>query len=189
MPIVPDVKNWTWVVDTVCPECGFDAPGTPFAAIPALTRESARALAAAAVVPGAAVRPDDATWSALEYAAHARDVCRIFAYRTAVAARIEPGPPPPFSGPATVTAEGIPGFPGWDQDATAEADRYGDQDPAAVAADLSAAAGAMADLLAAIPGSALALRARRDDGSTFTVASLARYFLHDLVHHVADVRR
>jgi hypothetical protein len=29
----------------------------------------------------------------------------------------------------------------------------------------------------------------RSDGSSFTVESFARYFLHDPVHHVADVRR
>ena len=24
MPIVPDDKNWTWVLERACPECGFD---------------------------------------------------------------------------------------------------------------------------------------------------------------------
>ena len=26
MTIVPDDKNWTWVLERECPECGFDAP-------------------------------------------------------------------------------------------------------------------------------------------------------------------
>ena len=25
MPIVPDDKDWTWVLERPCPECGFDA--------------------------------------------------------------------------------------------------------------------------------------------------------------------
>ena len=25
MPIVPDDKNWTWVLERACPDCGFDA--------------------------------------------------------------------------------------------------------------------------------------------------------------------
>ena len=29
---------------------------------------------------------------------------------------------------------------------------------------------------------------RRSDGAAFTVSSFARYFLHDLVHHLHDVR-
>lgn len=24
MPITPDTKNWTWVTERACPECGFD---------------------------------------------------------------------------------------------------------------------------------------------------------------------
>jgi hypothetical protein len=26
MPVVPDDKDWTWVLARRCPECGFDAP-------------------------------------------------------------------------------------------------------------------------------------------------------------------
>jgi hypothetical protein len=26
-PIVPDTKDWTWVLERPCPECGFDASG------------------------------------------------------------------------------------------------------------------------------------------------------------------
>lgn len=25
MAIVPDTKDWTWVLERACPECGFDA--------------------------------------------------------------------------------------------------------------------------------------------------------------------
>ena len=29
MPIVPDDKDWTWVLERPCPECGFDAATVP----------------------------------------------------------------------------------------------------------------------------------------------------------------
>ena len=29
MPIVPDDKNWTWVLERACPQCGFDAAHFP----------------------------------------------------------------------------------------------------------------------------------------------------------------
>ncbi|CAN5261382.1 hypothetical protein BH09ACT5_BH09ACT5_14520 [soil metagenome] len=78
MPITPDTKNWTWVLEKPCPECGFDA--TTFGApdVAALLRENARAWPAVLRRADVRVRPDDATWSPLEYAAHVRDVFRIY---------------------------------------------------------------------------------------------------------------
>jgi hypothetical protein len=29
MPIAPDTKDWTWVLERACPECGFDARAFP----------------------------------------------------------------------------------------------------------------------------------------------------------------
>lgn len=29
MPIVPDTKDWTWVLERTCPECNFDVRGFP----------------------------------------------------------------------------------------------------------------------------------------------------------------
>lgn len=41
---------------------------------------------------------------------------------------------------------------------------------------------------AAVEDSQLDRRGLRSDGSAFTVDTLARYFLHDALHHVWDVR-
>ncbi|MEV0298692.1 DinB family protein [Nocardia sp. NPDC050710] len=193
MPIVPDVKNWTWVLEESCPECDFDATRTPYAAVPALAREYAARLSATLARPGAVARPDDATWSPLEYAAHVRDVCRIFAYRTAVAARTEAvDPRVPAFDPRGIDAadapDGVPTFSNWDQDETAVADRYAEQDPATVAAELDAAAEIVAQAIESVPAADRGFRVRRSDGSVFTVESLARYFVHDVIHHVHDVR-
>lgn len=193
MPIVPDVKNWTWVLERPCPECGFDPESITYAAVPGVAREYAGRLSATLERPGAAARPDDSTWSALEYAAHVRDVCRIFTYRAAIAARTEAVDPqvPAFDAKgldATETADGIPVFSNWDQDVTAIADRYDQQDPSRVATELTDAADAVARAFESVSAADLGNPVRRSDGSVFTVESLASYFVHDVIHHVHDVR-
>lgn len=174
MPIVPDTKNWTWVLEQTCPDCGFDAPSTDYAAVPDLALVSAGRIGTALARGDVAVRPDESTWSVLEYGAHVRDVCRVFDTRLALV----------LAGDGVV----VPAFANWDQDATAVADRYGEQDPATVATELAAAAQTVSAAFAAVAPDRLALRGERSDGALFTVDSLARYFLHDLVHHVHDVR-
>ncbi|WAP51799.1 hypothetical protein OL239_19080 [Arthrobacter sp. ATA002] len=98
MPLTPDTKNWTWVLDRPCPECGFDAAATDFSDVPGLLRDSAE------------------DWRHI------------------------------LAGPAAAAA------------------------------------------FAAVEPSQLERRGLRSNGSAFTVDSLARYFLHDALHHVWDVR-
>jgi DinB superfamily len=171
MPITPDQKDWTWVLNRTCPECGFDASAFPFDRLPRLLLESAERWPAVLARTDVRVRPDDATWSALEYGAHVRDVYRIFAARLQL-----------------MLTEDDPAFENWDQDSTAEQDRYGDQDPARVSAELTASARLLADAFAAVPTVALSRTGLRSDGSRFTVETLGRYLLHDPVHHLHDVR-
>jgi hypothetical protein len=82
-----------------------------------------------------------------------------------------------------------PRFDNWDQDATAVAERYHEQDPAVVALELLAAASACADRWDTVTDEQWTRTGFRSDGAAFTVDSFARYFLHDPVHHVADVER
>jgi hypothetical protein len=170
MAIVPDTKNWTWVLERECPECGFDSRATGLADIPRLVRENAAAWPTVLARPDVAVRPDDATWSALEYSCHVRDMFRVFRGRLEL-----------------MLEEDEPAFANWDQDLTAVEQRYGEQDPAAVDAELAAAAEAMALALEAVPSQARDRRGLRSDGSVFTVETLARYFVHDPIHHLHDV--
>ncbi|GAB3610435.1 DinB family protein [Humibacter ginsengiterrae] len=171
MAIVPDTKNWTWVLERACPECGFDASTVGFRDIPRLTRENAAGWMPVLERHDVRVRPDESTWSPLEYAAHVRDVYRVMGRRLQL-----------------LLTQDDPEFENWDQDATAVAERYGEQDPAVVSGELREAAAAIADAWEAVPDSALARSGRRSDGSVFTVESLARYFIHDPVHHLWDVR-
>jgi len=171
MAITPDTKDWTWVLNKPCAECGLAAgdvdPATVGdrirAALPrweeALGREDARE------------RPDEDTWSPTEYACHVRDVFRVFAGRAEL-----------------MLEQDDPQFASWDQDETAVADNYDTQDPADVAPQLVEAGERVADVFDAVPDDAWPRTGRRADGASFTVATLAQYFLHDIEHHLHDVR-
>lgn len=80
-----------------------------------------------------------------------------------------------------------PQFENWDQDATAIEDDYGAQDPATVADQTLAAARAVADRFESVRADQWGRRGVRSDGSVFTVESIARYMLHDPIHHLWDV--
>ncbi|MCL2541278.1 MAG: DinB family protein [Nocardioidaceae bacterium] len=172
MTITPDTKDWTWVLDRPCPECGFDAPSVATGAIAPALRGSTGFWADALARPGAAVRPAPGVWSAVEYGCHVRDVHRIFADRVRL-----------------MLSEHDPLFASWDQDETAPAERYDLQDAGRVAGQVARAAEAAASTYDGVVGDAWQRPGRRDNGSAFTIASLGRYHLHDAVHHRWDLRR
>src|SRR5262245_66087035 len=123
----PDTKDWTWVLDRPCPERGLDTSDIDHDDVPALLRANAQAWQDVLARPPARERPDENTWSPLEYAAHVRDVCRVYTERLHL-----------------MLTTDAPDYPNWDQDATAVADRYQDQDPATVARELTDAADRLA---------------------------------------------
>ena len=172
MPIVPDTKNWTWVLDEVCPECGFDAGTVDRSQMGRYVRENAAAWPPLLAHPTARQRPSDDQWSALEYGCHVRDVFRLFGERLR----------------SMLETDG-PQFANWDQDATAVEDRYHAQDPLLVSQELIAAADVLADRWDSVGHDEWGRSGYRSDGASFTVDSFARYFLHDPVHHLADVER
>jgi hypothetical protein len=172
VPIEPDTKDWTWVLDETCPECGFDTRSVAGTEVPAIVRENAAVWPGVLARPDATRRPDDSTWSPLEYACHVRDVYRIFAERLRL-----------------MRTQDDPLFANWDQDETAVVERYGEQDPAMVTGELAAAAEAIAAAFDSVSGDEWRRTGRRSDGAVFTVDSFARYFVHDSVHHVHDVTK
>lgn len=171
MTITPDDKDWTWVLQQPCPDCGFDARSLDVRTTGAAVRSNATAWPAVLERAEARSRPDDQTWSALEYACHVRDVFTRFDQRLQM-----------------MLDQDDPLFPNWDQDTTAVDDRYGEQDPAVVAEQLVAAGEALATRFDAVTGDQWQRPGRRSDGASFTVDSFARYFLHDPVHHLWDVK-
>lgn len=170
MAIEPDTKDWTWVLDRPCPECGLNTGTFDHDTVPAMLLANAAAWQDVLTRPHAAARPDPATWSPLEYAAHVRDVCRVYAERLHL-----------------MLTQDAPAYPNWDQDATAVADRYGEQDPATVARELTAAAERLAADFAQVIGDQWQRTGTRSDGAHFTVDTFARYFIHDPIHHLHDV--
>jgi hypothetical protein len=170
-PAVPgDAKDWTWVLEEPCPQCGFDAATVDVTAIPALVRANAAAWVDVLSRDDARQRPQPDVWSALEYACHVRDVYALFDRRLHL-----------------MLDEDDPLFANWDQDETAVAERYWTQDPAVVATELSAAGDVVARSFAAVEGPQWARVGRRSDGARFTVESFGRYFVHDPLHHLWDV--
>lgn len=170
-PIEPDTKDWTWVLERPCAECGFQASDVDPRGIAATLRATTPRWAEALARPDARERPDAQTWSVLEYGAHVRDVHRIFGERLRL-----------------MLDQDDPLFANWDQDATALAERYDLQDPAVVAGELAEAAEAAAARFEAVPDDAWERPGRRSNGSRFSVRTLGQYYVHDVVHHLSDVR-
>ena len=169
--ITPDTKDWTWTLERSCPDCGFEAA--------AVGRDEVAAQIRAVTAPWVGVlqredvarRPSPTVWSPLEYACHVRDVCALFAQR----ARL-------------MLDEDDPRFADWDQDDTAAEAAYAESDPGHVSGELASAAAAFAAVYDGVSGAQWERPGTRSNGSHFTVLSLGQYGLHDLAHHLWDVR-
>jgi len=170
MPIDPDTKDWTWVLQRRCPACDFDATTFDVADTPAALRANAAVWWTVLTRPDVRTRPNESTWSPLEYACHVRDVFEVFHHRL-----------------LAILQDDDPAFPNWDQDATAVHRRYEEQDPSVVASDLIAAAEILAATFERVRAEQWSRTGQRSDGVRFTVSSLARYLMHDPTHHLHDV--
>ena len=171
MAITPDTKDWTWVLQRPCPECGFEAAGIDRSEVAPLIREVSGAWQEVLRSgSGLAERPSDAVWSPLEYACHVRDVFRIYDERLRL----------------MVERDG-PTFPNWDQDATAIEDDYRAQDPGRVADETAVAGERLAAGFEGLTDEQWNRTGLRSDGAHFDIDSFARYFIHDPIHHLHDV--
>lgn len=173
----PDDKDWTWVLDRPCPECGYVAGSVGVETLGARIRDNATAWEGALDTPAASAgRPRPTTWSVLEYACHVRDVHHLMGQRL-----------------RRMLHDDEPRFADWDQDATAVEARYDLADPDVVAGELMDAADSVADAYDDVPPGAWGRRGLRGESgagaSEFSVESLGRYHLHDVVHHLHDVSR
>lgn len=120
--------------------------------------------------PDAVERPNDHTWSPLEYACHVRDVFSLFDQRLNLMLDSDDAR-----------------FQDWDQDRTAIEKDYAGADPAVVSAELTAEGMQAAESFAGVREAEWGRKGLRSNGSEFTVLTLAQYFLHDVVHHLHDV--
>lgn len=166
----PDTKDWTWVLERECPDCGFDAgaPATDeFAALFGRWPGQWRAVLERADVRE---RPAPTVWSPLEYACHVRDVLALTDFRLRL-----------------MRDNDDPAFANWDQDETAVESDYPSADPNAVADEIEANARTVVDIIDGLDESAWARPGLRSNGSRFTIESFSRYILHDPIHHYWDV--
>jgi hypothetical protein len=168
--IEPDTKDWTWVMDRPCPDCGFDPVSVEREQLAERLHENTRGWYEVLADADFAVRPAQHVWSRLEYACHVRDVHRLFAERVGL-----------------MLDQDDPVFANWDQDATAVEEVYGEQDPAVVGVELVERAAEAAAVYAGVADDQWQRTGRRSNGSVFTVESIGRYHLHDVVHHLWDV--
>jgi hypothetical protein len=167
----PDTKDWTWTLTRRCEQCGLSAgdlsPDEIGSRVFIAAEEWVQILNSS---PAVAERPRSDVWSPLEYGAHVRDVLRLFQARLDL-----------------MLAEDDPTFDNWDQDQAAIDERYREQDPEVVAAELEALAQSFVDKINRLTPEQLTRTGRRSNGSEFTVTTLLQYFLHDVVHHLWDV--
>jgi hypothetical protein len=170
MAIERDTKDWTWVLARPCEECGFDAESVGTDVLAEKLRDGATRWSAVLSRDDVRIRPSESQWSPLEYACHVRDVFLVFYGRLVL-----------------MLENDNPTFENWDQDETAAEGRYCDQDPAEVRDEICASARRYADRFDAVEEAQWSRPGLRSNGSEFTVESLGRYSLHDVVHHLWDV--
>jgi hypothetical protein len=165
-----------------CDECGFDrgsvAPADAAAAIRAFPRRYRAPLTR--FLPGedgdAVLRrkPDVATWSALEYACHVRDVFDVYVARV-----------------RRTLAEDTPTFEPMARDERAVRDRYNEQDPVAVADELAANAERLAAVLDGVADADWDRTAIQSypEPAPRPLSWLARHVVHEGNHHLLDIGR
>jgi hypothetical protein len=172
MPIEPDTKDWTWVLEQTCPECGFDVQAFSREKLGAMIRENAGGWRDLLAHPQVGTRPSDDVWSALEYGCHVRDVFLLYDSRLKM-----------------MLEEDDPTYPNWDQNVAAIDGRYDEQEPPAVLDELLDAAERLSHRFDALTDVDWERTGTRSDGARFTVESFGRYLIHDPVHHVNDVEQ
>jgi hypothetical protein len=168
--ITPDTKDWTWVLERPCPECGLDTRELGHDDISRLLRANAAAWSRPLHDSAARERPAPGVWSPVEYACHVRDVFRLYDERLAM-----------------MVERDDPAYPNWDQDETAVEGDYRSQDPKQVESELQLAGEQIAANFDVMTEEQWLRTGRRSDGVSFTIDSFARYLVHDVMHHLHDV--
>lgn len=165
-PATPDTRDWTFVLDGGCPECGY-TPHDP-ATTGARLRAGVPRWQAVLQRPDVAERPAATVWSALEYACHSRDLISVLGQRV-----------------RAMITEDTPVFADYDGEAEAIRRRFWAADPAGVARQIAARTDETVDIVEGVED--WERDGLRSDGRRFTVAQLCRYLLHDVEHHLHDV--
>ncbi|MDP9402036.1 MAG: DinB family protein [Actinomycetota bacterium] len=167
-------EGWEWarIQQEACPQCGHCAASVAPVHLGRLALGAAdgwRRFLMTEDPDTLRACPAPGIWSPLEYAAHARDMLRVFGERI-----------------LRTVAEDNPDLPWFDHDRAAAAGRYNELEPAALADDLVAEARAFAAVVDERAPDDWDRTAIRDGTDRFTVAGLARFALHEVHHHLFD---
>ena len=164
----------------VCPECGLDydtiSPPDAKVAIASMPRRYRGALAAALDDESdeglVRRRPQEDTWSALEYAVHVADLYELF---TSVITRMFEQDHPTISD-----------F--WDSDERAAAERYAEKDPVATLDRLEAAAATLVRAVERVDADSWRRTATFPWGER-DILTMTRNAVHEGSHHLRDIER
>jgi DNA segregation ATPase FtsK/SpoIIIE, S-DNA-T family len=159
---------------TYCEECGFVYSQLSVGEIPPALRALGPSFGHRLARDPDALRahPDPRVWSALEYCCHVRDVLDVQRERLALALR-----------------DDCPVYTPMGRDERVTRDRYNEQDPTTVAAQLSAAARAAADAFAALSADEWPRTGiyNYPAPAERTMVWLGRHTVHEGHHHLRDV--
>ena len=117
-------------------------------------------------------RPEATTWSALEYAAHVRDVFDFYADRI-----------------RRTVKEDHPQFEAFGFDVACDERKYNDQEPKQVAQEVADAAGGLCAVLDSLDAEDWDRVGIGSEGATRTVRMLVESAVHEGHHHLLDVGR
>lgn len=171
-PVEGDTKDWTWVLERPCPDCGFDPSAMSVASIPDTITDAARRFALALEQPDAGVRTQPGAWSTVEYGQHVADMLEVMTDRLGL----------------ILESEGAgASFADWDQDAAAVEKEYWKANTHVTAILIKERAAAAASAWAEPEGAQWDWPGLRSNGAEFTARTLGQYMVHDLTHHLHDV--
>ncbi|WGW12117.1 DinB family protein [Saxibacter everestensis] len=165
-----DTKDWTWVLDRPCPECGFNSTDFDRDDFADRIDDTVNFWRARLAADDVRIRPEITIWSPLEYGCHIRDALAVFDQRFAL-----------------MLSQDDAHFDDWDPDQAALTGEYPLQNPRTVAGQIAVHGAAVSERLRSMRPEDWNCTGSRSNGSLFTVDSLARYLLHDLIHHEWDV--
>lgn len=167
---------WHGIVSTgTCAGCGLRASEPAVASLAGLIRDAAHrfgTVLAEADDDAVRTRPAPEVWSALEYGAHVRDTLGVFTERI-----------------VRTRQEDEPELGWWDHEAAIAEGFTNELEAALVVDDLVEHAARLADVLASMPPEAWDRAATRRGTERFTIELMARFTLHEVMHHRVDAER
>jgi catechol 2,3-dioxygenase-like lactoylglutathione lyase family enzyme len=171
------LASWVGLVGSgqACAGCGLVAADLPARGLGAQVRDEVHALGRvleAADDDAVRVRPAPDSWSALEYGVHVRDLLNVFAERI-----------------VRTLAEHEPELGWWDHEAAIADGMANESFVEAVVDDLGRNASKLSESLRMVTEEDWSRAATRRVGERFTVESMARFTLHEVVHHRVDAER